>query len=448
MFSQWNGTGIRPQVDTNHAGFINSNTADSYTEGFAEFMALVIADYTPNSNDPAPSDIYASFGSLENNYKPWEKRGRMEELAVAGVLWDLYDKNNEGNDTLSIPIQQLWPVLSQKHDNFYQYTLALKAAFPDKADAIDKILLMHGFFADNFTGNGVHDAFEPFSDANGNGVYDAGEYFVDYGITANHPNILYTGKEQIGQATNYQRPNRGQAGEIPDAFIKVDDARVPFYTVSIHFANPSQGKDYSYTTEQRAGLIYLQPLPEGISATMTVTPDSQAYTSSAPFVITSAEYDKDYYAAPANQGYISKHDFALAPTGKAETAAAVSVGSAAPAWGTDAGTDMEEKSTGVIPVRKSGSGSINLGGIGSGLGGVFGFLGTVLIYLAGALVLAGYFYAGRFIYNRFIKGKETPFGKSGKDAAPKDSIQKDAKNADKPDKAEKADKSKKDPKSK
>ncbi|GEM_PF-2824718 len=68
---------------------------DSWAEGFAAFMAVVIANDvehywadTPSEKSPA---LYPPVASLDINYKAWEKEGKAEEIAIAGVLWDLLD---------------------------------------------------------------------------------------------------------------------------------------------------------------------------------------------------------------------------------------------------------------------------------------------------------------------------------------------------------------------
>jgi len=361
LFSQWNGEGLRTGTDKNHDGFLNSNTADSYTEGFAEFMSLAIADYTNNENDPAPSHIYAGFGSLENNIKPWEARGYNEELAVAGVLWDIYDDENDDGDKISIPAKDLWNVLKVKRSNFYDYAKALKEAYPDKAAGIDKILIAHGFFADSYVGNGTRDGFEPYKDANNDGSYSAGEYFVDYGINGTRTAITWDNKGEVGRAANYQRPDRGKAVEVPGAFLSVSDMRVAQYEVSVHFNKASHGKDYSYTVDQRGGLIYVQPLPESADATITIRPLSEGFTAAKEYTITNAAYKQQFLAADGAPSFAS-YDFALAQT----SAAAPSMPSladekgkmAASKWGTDAGYDVTTQKTGergAPPISSGGS---------------------------------------------------------------------------------------------
>ncbi len=79
----------------NHGGFANPTTTDSWMEGFAAFMAVVIANHydkwwTDNPLERRPS-FYPMAGSLDVNYKAWEKEGKAEEFAIAGFLWDFID---------------------------------------------------------------------------------------------------------------------------------------------------------------------------------------------------------------------------------------------------------------------------------------------------------------------------------------------------------------------
>ncbi|HHQ45352.1 MAG TPA: carboxypeptidase regulatory-like domain-containing protein [Candidatus Altiarchaeales archaeon] len=341
MFSQWKGETIRIANDTNHGGYINSNTADSYTEGFAEFMAMVISDY---SNDPElqPPEIYASFGSLENNLKAWGWRGNAEELAVAGILWDFYDKNADDGDTVEIPIRSMWKILKVKRPTFYDYYLEFKKEYPQHSASIDQIMINHGFFADKNEGNKKRDPVEPYFDNNPkNSRYDVGEYFVDYGLVGNVTRMEYDKGEEIGKATNYQRPKRTMAQYIPDAFIKVGDTPVRLYTVSVHYNNPWKGKDYSYTTEVREGLLYLHPLPEDVDATITVTPKSQDYSGQS-YTIKTEQYLQKYYSTPQGTGYMDVHDFKLTPTGKQADPPYLLPNNAEPSWNVEAGYDMPD----------------------------------------------------------------------------------------------------------
>jgi len=110
-----------PIEDVNHYGFVNPTTADSYVEGFAHFMSMIIGEYFSNrwetKLERSSPDVCGKLGSVETNYRPWDKDGYLgEELAIAGILWDLYD--GEKHDTLRNTINK---VLAEKAWQEYLY---------------------------------------------------------------------------------------------------------------------------------------------------------------------------------------------------------------------------------------------------------------------------------------------------------------------------------------
>jgi hypothetical protein len=321
MFSQWNGANIRFPGDKNHDGYINNNTADSYTEGFAEFCAMAASNY---KGDPRP-ELYANFGDFEYNYKAWAFQGRYEEIAIAGVLWDLYDSNNEAGDSVTLPLKDLWAVLKVKRKDFYEYYVALKAAFPENADGIDKVFISHGFFADKHVGNKARDPEEPYKDTNNNGDYDVGEPFVDYGTIEGliHPWMQYQEGYVIGKATNYERENRSQAVRLEDAYIKAADPNVKTYKITVKPKNSADGAPFEYVTQTVNGLIYVAPLPEDMDADITIKPDTKEYTYAKEYKITNKEYISKYYSKPEGQNYFDSYDFSVTPTGVKEVKDAV-----------------------------------------------------------------------------------------------------------------------------
>jgi hypothetical protein len=359
MYSEYGAwpEGFSQAGSKNHAGFINPSSGDSYVEGFAEFMAMVMSEYSNDPDTIKPAYIYASFGSMKRKFTPYQDLGSNEEFMVAGILWDLHDKDGAG-----LTIQQMWPILKVKHKDFYEYYKAFKAAFPDKADQIDRIFIAHKAFADLNPGNGKRDGFEPYRESAppaNNTRYDVGESYVDYGIkNGNISEIKFDNGEVIGKVTSYGRPDRSQAGMPPKAFIKVPNSAVQFYTVSIHNKNPSDGPDYEYTTEAREGLLFLMPLPDGDEATYMVTPKSQDFTAEKPYTITSSDYLKKYYSAPDGQRYSDTHDFKLKPTGKHLDVPYESLDGRKPKWGTDAGPNVRGPPPTMMPRDSGGLGGV------------------------------------------------------------------------------------------
>lgn len=301
-YSGWPADRNLPNT-TNHDGLLNPSTADSYLEGFAEFIPMVIS----KENGERQPNIYASFGSMEQNYHPWDGRGFDEEFAVASLLWDMYDATNDKGDSLTLSIEDMWSVLKVKRNNFYEYYIAFKQAFPKKANEIDTLFKEHGFFQDTKTGNKKWDAWEPIKDLNKNGALDANEMYIDLSALNSSNELVYRPELLVvGKAADYTRLNRTNAVRVPGAYLKVDDPSVTYYTIKVN-------DDYEYVSDVREGLVYVQPLPYDVQATITITPKSEAYTSDKPFVITATEmrqkldYSKDSF---------DSHDFELKATGK------------------------------------------------------------------------------------------------------------------------------------
>lgn len=296
MYSMYGSWPSRPEGTVNHAGYINPSTGDSFSEGFAEFMSMMIADYYKY---PDPH-VYSHFGSLEANYKAWHFRGRAEEFAVAGVLWDLYDALND--DGVQLTANDIWYILKDYHQDFASVYNTLIKKYPGKKAGIDEIFKSHGFFVDKEAGNGKWDLVEPYRDSNGNGKYDGGEYFVDYGL----PTMAYTQGETLGPASNYQRPDRKSAGLLPGQFIKVNN-KVTYYMVEVGFPdNPEL--NYKIRTENRSGMVYVQAPPSGYNAVITVTPEG--VKAGNPLTLTSQAYEEKMPEA-IERGYYLEHDFQI-----------------------------------------------------------------------------------------------------------------------------------------
>ena len=108
----------------NHVGFNGESTVDSWIEGVGGFMPAVIADWY---NRPEAGTFL--FVDLESNkYKPdseifkWPPPSQYwldEEFALSSLLWDMYDKTQDGENT-SLSINQVWSLIIA-FENFETY---------------------------------------------------------------------------------------------------------------------------------------------------------------------------------------------------------------------------------------------------------------------------------------------------------------------------------------
>ena len=384
LYQQWPAPapgvpGTAP-AERNHGGYVNPSTSDSYVEGFADFMAAVIMEaYTqaeitipvtqPTSKDQNVFDaldfeINTQWSGKEINYPASANKGKSEELAITGTLWDLYDENsdymegktpeqmyseyqqmlpklqqdyeeikaiNEYNareqnvtgenattppmqiatlhdfqtyrfddDNVTLGIEAVWDIIKTFHNDFTSVYNDFIAKYPSQKKAIDDVFIAHTIYADTDPGNGVYDNDDAYYDENGNGKYDAGEYLVDCPIGGFH----YTAGEVIGQATNYNRLWRQSIQEIPGYFIKVDNT-VPFYLVELSYPN-----NFYLNTIVRArnenGLISIPVPPKGYLSLITIIPEG--VQSSVPLNF-SSEVFQSHYTTSLAQGYYAAHDF-------------------------------------------------------------------------------------------------------------------------------------------
>jgi hypothetical protein len=93
-----------------HNLFDQKTSLCAWTEGWAEFFPLAV------NGDPcldeSPGSCLPGMPNLEtHNRNDGEHIGDTVEARVAGALYDLYDSNNDGQDTLSLGFRPLWDII-------------------------------------------------------------------------------------------------------------------------------------------------------------------------------------------------------------------------------------------------------------------------------------------------------------------------------------------------
>jgi len=96
-------------ISMNHGGFSNPTTADSMVEGFADFMSAVISQHYKTEQ----AGKFLQY-SLESNFKVNSAKFLSEELAIAGVFWDLYDYGKD-DDEISLSINDIWKIMLSEY---------------------------------------------------------------------------------------------------------------------------------------------------------------------------------------------------------------------------------------------------------------------------------------------------------------------------------------------
>ena len=293
--------------EINHAGYTNPSTTDSFVEGFAVFMPEVIKDKLGIPN----AGVDTKHGSIEENRLAWGAQGYDELFAAAGILWDLYDGvDARDGDTVQLTIEQIWMVLKDKyHENMNTVYGVFVKTYPDQKEGIDQIFVNHGFFADTDKGNDTCDPNEPARRNDDDTV----SYFVDIANPVIWDNKKVDGqttdeKEIVGQATNYQRPDRYYPPPKPGHFVKTS-GNYPFYKITVAFADHPY-LNYELYVEQQEGLIPIAVPPEQYQATIRIEGSGDKITTDAPLLFTNREFLSSYSEIIKN-GYFREHDFQI-----------------------------------------------------------------------------------------------------------------------------------------
>ena len=165
-------TSLQPAniANSNHGGYFNENTADSYMEGFASAFAAMVQNYRKDAN---PHRIGIWDLGTAGRYVAYENVNTNEEFAIATLL---YQTSRLYTDKLDF-----WKVLDPNRKNFKEYYNALAEDLKSDQTKLSKLETLAekgGLYKMPF-GNNQYDLGEPFIDKNSNGLRDNRETFGD-----------------------------------------------------------------------------------------------------------------------------------------------------------------------------------------------------------------------------------------------------------------------------
>jgi hypothetical protein len=341
-----------PVKTINHGGYMNPSTSDSFTEGFADFMPAVIAEYYGNFLP----EISNGGGSIDDTMSAYDYAGEAEEFAVATTLWHLYNTDSHytarrlteesvRRDILDDPgttafeanlqkmtveeyramltheisllqsgknlfdeehpvklrFDQLWPVLRTYNRDFTDVYSGLVSRYPGQKAGIDTVFVNHGFYRDGGRGNGSYDPGEPWRAASGDRkTFAAGDPFIDYPSSG----FSFNAGGVVGSASEYQRTTRRSQEPLPGHFIRTT-VDVPLYIVSVEYYD-RPWKSYRTLVSGENNMVPVPVPPPGENAGVTVVP--VGVKSASPLWFRSEEFNSNFPAAAA-RGYYVEHDF-------------------------------------------------------------------------------------------------------------------------------------------
>lgn len=221
-------------VSTNHGGYMNSNTADSFMEGFANAYVALVQKFRKTGNP----HIVGWMNLNPGNYIAWKNNGKDEEMAIAALLYQMALEFRDQRD--------FWYLLRPNLPDFYAYYQAIEMkvqADEAKLAKLKEAARSGGLYKMPF-GNSQYDKGEPFLDkippgeSSGNGVYDPGEIFADlmfatddFGwIKPDVPLREYAGEPVLGKSADAARTRR-TFEPLANSFIHFD--RLPLEQVIV-----------------------------------------------------------------------------------------------------------------------------------------------------------------------------------------------------------------------
>jgi hypothetical protein len=275
--------------ETNHGGYANHCTRDSWVEGWAEFWPCALA------RSLGVPEWYLFWGttSLEQNWMAWDSEAGIsrEEFAVASLLVDLVDPVNPLEyDFLSLTNSQLWAIIgSRQLANMFEVYSALVAAKVGQTDYdadgisdLDELFIAHGFFADD-----------------GNGAYDG---------------------ETVGLGG---KPGRQSTLLIPNAYLRIivaDSRGKPISSgtlvVNVVFQSPLDIYNYSYEVELGGSdsLVYFEVAPDRYDPSMKMMVRDGSGNLSDEFVLSNSAYWEKVNGSTT--GYADEHTFVIGAVGE------------------------------------------------------------------------------------------------------------------------------------
>lgn len=140
-----------------HSGNDRLDIRVAFGEGFATALAAMLLDDPVYRDSSGNAQSRGFTFNIENN--PITNRGWYSEASVQSIIYDLYDDNNEGVDSLSLGLDPLYQVLiNQQKDtlafvSIFSFVDALKDDSPGDVLAIDALLTSQNIVVDDEYGS-------------------------------------------------------------------------------------------------------------------------------------------------------------------------------------------------------------------------------------------------------------------------------------------------------
>jgi hypothetical protein len=262
----------RTESNLPHAGYhVNNNTNDAIIEGFAGFVTILIDEhYNDPYNDASPPYVY-NTENVELDIMIWGSGQLDEENALAGILWDFYDRGLEINRGYFRN-----PAATTSSGSYIGATLTpVSKVYPQSEDQISLSAPVIMAVIERNDVSTLVDLYNAFISERRIGSIDMDMIYVNHGVYADvvERNYIHdSAAEKIGESGSIDapaRPVRFTPPEVQGSYI-VSDAPATF-NITINFVDELSNYDYSYLREAKPGeKMYFTMPPEYYPSTATI----------------------------------------------------------------------------------------------------------------------------------------------------------------------------------
>jgi hypothetical protein len=249
----------------NHQGFLNTTTTDSWQEGWALFWAEALGQHLGKGLVGWYADVY----HLDTNYQPWDHHQgsdgaviQREGLAVASVLWDLYDL--EAGDKADLDADHLSRSLAQMTELLLQETApGTYAQLATWQDVYDRVL------ASGLPANEVNEIWEA------HGFFGDHDWIVTACNISGEGNRQWESEEALGEGGRQGRPDLPPVSGANLLVHLQNEQGLPVGSgpviVNYHYPEPYHPLNASIErTAVDGNLLHLEPPPARIPMTLEV----------------------------------------------------------------------------------------------------------------------------------------------------------------------------------
>lgn len=249
-------------ANTNHGGYMNDTTADSYMEGFATAYAAMVQKFRKDSNPHRLSSIDLGNPGRFVAYQTYPINGKIpvlncnEELAIATLLYQ--------TSLLYQDKQDFWAILKPDRKNLKEYYAALAEDLKQdaaKLSRLEELARLGGLYRMPY-GSGAYEEGEPYLNSNNNNQRDSSEPYADLAFAVGSDQKIdfssllqpLPDRLEYGTSADFRRQTRETLYRPANSYLQLEGEPVTDLVIRIYEAD---GSENCYVATVEDNKVYL-----------------------------------------------------------------------------------------------------------------------------------------------------------------------------------------------